>query len=161
MVIGGHVVRKTAHGIRQRVVADIDHEVDIIAADGLAEDSLCLTGAESRHIRRDDIGASRISVEFSDLASCQSAASPPADEVVIYFFAERSTALQRNNTQTTNRFSFIILEFVVSHFRFLLTFAVSEDRFRTGVSVYRNPSYGKLSSLRTIHGIRRATDWSI
>ena len=49
VVIRRHVVLVTAYRVGEAVIGNVDHQIQVIAADRLFDDTLCFAGSETRH----------------------------------------------------------------------------------------------------------------
>ena len=89
MVIRRFVVGMSADRIRLMIVGNVDHNKQVVAADGFFDKSFGFTGAETRSGSIDDISVTLKTPESDRCLVIRLMLMPPFDQVLVDFFAER------------------------------------------------------------------------
>ena len=89
VVVRGEMVLIPEQLIGNAVVARIDEDIQVVAAGGRLDETLCVAGLETRAVGRDDEG---VDIRVADLAR-------PADEVTVNEFAKLLCAGAGNQTE--------------------------------------------------------------
>ena len=89
VVVRGEMVLIPEQLIGNAVVARIDKDIQVVAAGGRLDETLCVAGLETRAVGRDDEG---VDIRVADLAR-------PADEVTVNEFAKLLCAGTGNQTE--------------------------------------------------------------
>ena len=92
MVIRGHDVLEAVHFIGDGVVHDIDHDVDVVAADGTADSSLALAGTESRRVSFKNKRVPGVAV-VRGIVSQLDALFAPVHKIIVDLFSDGLCAL--------------------------------------------------------------------
>ena len=92
MVVRRHDVLEAVHFIGDGVVHDIDHDIDVVAADGVADGSLALAGAESRRVGLKNKRVPGVTV-VRGVVSQLDALSAPVHKVIVDLFSNGLRAL--------------------------------------------------------------------
>ena len=103
VIVRGHMVGVAAQRISQGIVADIHHEVKIVAPDGFLQDTLCLAGTETRGLRIDQIRRALISLKLQVVFFLMVTVLPPFHDVVVDFCPKPFAAFQGNDAKTAYR----------------------------------------------------------
>ena len=96
------MILMTTQRIGQTVVGDIDQKIEIRTADRFFDHTLGFTGAEPGYGGIQNIRIPLITRESKRIFMLTLALSSPIDKIVIYFFAQRFTAFQRNDAKRDN-----------------------------------------------------------
>ena len=84
-----------AEGIGKAVVAHIHHDIDVIATNGLAQNTLCLTCPKAGGLRFDQVGIPFITIKFQVVFLLMFTVPAPYYNVVIDSGSQLYTARQR------------------------------------------------------------------
>ena len=95
--------------IGQGIIADVNEKVDVISADGFTDDSLRFSGTEPGNVAGDNVGASLIALHSRRGLVVGLAVSSPLYKIIIYLVADHGTALQRDDSETSDRKRVIII----------------------------------------------------
>ena len=112
MVIGGHMVLHPVQRIGQAVITDINHDIQVLAADGFQNFSFSFTGAKTRCSGTDNVGILLITGKRNRSLVLALSFSPPVGQPCIDFFSESIAALQRDQSQRSDRNRLDLLLFV-------------------------------------------------
>ena len=96
------MVRVSAEGIGEAVVAHIHHDIDIIAAYGLTQNALCLSGTEAGGLCFDKIGIPLIAFKLQVVFLLMFTVPAPFYNVVINPGTQLFTAFQWNDPKAAS-----------------------------------------------------------
>jgi hypothetical protein len=103
MVVRRHVVYVSRKGIGYAVIQHVHHEIEILSADGIGDDALCLAGTKTWNLRPDNVVVTEISGKRDVILVLVAAFLAPLDQVVVDFRAKFLATGYRNQPQGTYR----------------------------------------------------------
>ena len=140
VVVRGEMVLISEQLIGNTVVARIDEDIQVVAAGGRLDETLCVAGLETRAVGRDDEG---VDIRVADLAR-------PADEVTVNEFAKLLCAGAGNQTEIGDCVLFgkeiTRAKILFSHYRYSLL--PSCIHLRRGGAACRNAPFTSIVAQR-------------
>jgi len=102
MIVRGHYIVEPGHLVGQGVVANVDEEVEVVAADGLLENALRLARAEARGVAGDEEGVACVAVLARHRAGLDPVL-PPLDEILVDAVSDFGRAGRGNDPEAAAR----------------------------------------------------------
>ena len=115
MVIRRHMVCLAAQGIGQAVIAYVNHQIQVIAADRFTENALGLAASESGNTRGNNVVISLITFENDIGMMLVLSFISPLNEIVVDLLAEFLAAGKGNDAEFAYRNGFQISGFFIRH----------------------------------------------
>ena len=99
VIVRGHVVYMAAQRISEAVVADIHHDVEVVAADRLVDNALCLAAAKAGDLCVHNIRILLVSFKSNGGFIFVFPFPAPVRQIVVHFFAQLCAAVHRDQAQ--------------------------------------------------------------
>ena len=103
VVVRGHVVDLTVQGIGQAVVADIHHQVQVLAAYRFGDNAFRFSGTKARNAGIDKKSILLISGKSNIIAMLVCAFAAPFDKIIINFLSEFLTSGESDEPKASYR----------------------------------------------------------
>ena len=100
------MVYHSAERVGQAVIADVHHEVQIVSADGFLDGSLSLSGTKTGGLCLDDVVIPLISGKCNGGFVLALPLPSPLYQMSVHLFPQLRAALQRDQSQWTDRYRF-------------------------------------------------------
>ncbi len=102
VIVRRHVVYLSEQGIGQRVIHHIHQEVDVLAANGLLNRTLRLTGTETGNLRRYNVAVLLVAFKSDGMLMLALPVASPLSKIIVDADSQGLNGLQRNQRKRSN-----------------------------------------------------------